>query len=75
MTAVAIYPVSFLWFNAWLYRTSLRLAPDYPTYVAAFTAAIEHVTRADKLLAVGMHPLLFFAVAAVTIAALAWRVP
>jgi len=66
---LAIYVVSFMWFNAWLYRTSARLAADYPTYVDALDAAIGQMTRGDKLLAVGAHPLLFSVVAVVTIAA------
>ncbi|WP_445170576.1 glycosyltransferase 87 family protein [Mycolicibacterium sp. Dal123E01] len=68
-TTLAIYVVSFMWFNAWLYRTSARLAADYPTYVGALDAAIGQMTRGDKLLAVGTHPLLFFVVAIVTVAA------
>jgi alpha-1,2-mannosyltransferase len=67
----AIYLVVFMWFNAWLYRTALRLNDQYPTYVQALDAAIEHMTRADKLLVAGKHPLLFFIVALATIAATA----
>jgi alpha-1,2-mannosyltransferase len=62
-----IYLAAFMWFNAWLYRTALHLNRQYPTYVAALDAAIEHMTRSDKLLAVGTHPLLFFVVAAAAI--------
>ena len=64
---VAIYLVAFMWFNAWLYRTALQLSGSYPTYVAALDAAIERMTRVDKLFAVGSHPVLFVVVAAATI--------
>jgi alpha-1,2-mannosyltransferase len=73
LSALAIYAVSFMWFNAWLYRTSMRLAADYPTYVGALDAAIDQMTRFGKLLAVGTHPLLFFVLAAVTIATFSRR--
>lgn len=60
---ITIYLVAFMWFNAWLYRTALRLNSHYPTYVGALDAAIDRMTRVDKLLAVGTHPLLFVVVA------------
>ncbi|MCV7131779.1 DUF2029 domain-containing protein [Mycobacterium hodleri] len=61
-TAV-IYLVVFMWFNAWLYREAQRLNGAYPTYVDALDAAIGQMSRVDKLLAVGTHPLLFICVA------------
>jgi alpha-1,2-mannosyltransferase len=68
VTTSVIYAVAFMWFNAWLYRTSLRIQTSYPSYVAAFDAAIGRMTQYDKLLAVATHPLLFAAVAVMTIA-------
>ena len=65
--AAATYLAVFMWFNAWLYRTSLRPGRNYPTYVEALDAAIDHMTKLDKLLAVAHQPLLFFVVAVVTI--------
>jgi alpha-1,2-mannosyltransferase len=64
---IAIYLAVFMWFNAWLYRTALQLSGNYPAYVAALDAAIARMTRVDKLLAVGTHPLLFFVVAVATV--------
>jgi alpha-1,2-mannosyltransferase len=61
-TAVT-YLVVFMWFSAWLYRAALRLNGAYPTYVEALDAAIEQMSRVDKLIAVGAQPLLFICVA------------
>lgn len=66
-SATAIYVVVFMWFNAWMYRASLWIHEQYPTYVDAFNAAIERMTQFDKLVAVGTHPLLFITIAVVTI--------
>lgn len=65
---IAIYAVAFMWFNAWLYRTSLRVQSQYPTYVEALNAAIDHMTKLDKLLVVATHPILFFVLAGTVIA-------
>lgn len=67
-TAV-IYLAVFMWFNAWLYRTALRLNGEYPTYVQALDAAIAQMSRADRLLTVGTQPLLFIIVALTATAA------
>jgi len=56
-----------MWFNAWLYRVSLQVHSEYPTYVDAFNEAFEHMTQLDKLIAVGTQPLLFVIVAVATI--------
>jgi hypothetical protein len=69
VATVATYAVAFMWFNAWLYRASLRLQAHYPTYVQDLDVAIDQMTRCDKLLIVATHPLLFFAVAVTAIAA------
>ncbi|WP_052915626.1 glycosyltransferase 87 family protein [Mycobacterium haemophilum] len=66
--AAAVYLTGFMWFSAWLYRTSHSLNPHYPTYVAAWDAAIDRMTTTDKLLVVANHPALFVAAAAATIA-------
>jgi alpha-1,2-mannosyltransferase len=66
-SAAGIYLVAFMWFNALPYRSSLRLSPSYPTYVDAFNAAIEHMTRLDRLVVVAGHPVLFVTVALATI--------
>ncbi|MEE6140662.1 glycosyltransferase 87 family protein [Mycobacterium sp. 050128] len=68
VTTVAVYAVAFMWFNAWLYRASLRIQSHYPTYIQALDAAIDQMARFDKLLIVATHPLLFLVVAATTIA-------
>jgi alpha-1,2-mannosyltransferase len=65
--AAAIYLVVFMWFSAWLYRTSMRFAANYPTYVDALNAGIDHMTRFDRLLAVAPQPVLFVVVSVVTI--------
>ncbi|OKH84402.1 hypothetical protein EB75_04520 [Mycobacterium sp. ST-F2] len=67
---LAVFAVAFMWFSAWLYRTSQRVQMSYPTYVDAFNAAIDHMTRSDRLFAVTTHPVLFLALAVITIAAL-----
>lgn len=66
-SVTAIYVMVFMWFNAWMYRTSLRIHEQYPTYLDAFNAAIERMTQFDKLVAVGTHPLLFVVAAGLTI--------
>lgn len=67
VATASIYAVAFMWFNAWLYRTSLRIQAQYSTYVQALDAAIDQMTRFDKLLIVASHPVLFLAVAIATI--------
>jgi alpha-1,2-mannosyltransferase len=67
--ATMIYLAVFMWFNAWLYRTATRFGASYPTYVDALNAAIDHMTKFDKLLAVAHQPLLFVLVSVVTITA------
>lgn len=62
------YLVVFMWFNAWLYQTSHRLSNQYPTYVAALDAAIDTMTKSDKLLVVATWPALFITVTLATIA-------
>jgi len=65
--AGTIYLSVFMWFSAWLYRTASSLGSGYPTYVEALDAAINQLTRFDKLVAVAHQPVLFFVVAVVTI--------
>lgn len=67
--AAAIYAAVFMWFYAWLYRTSLSLAPHYSAYYEAWDAAIAHMTRLHKLVTVSTQPLLFALATVVTIAA------
>lgn len=65
----ALCLIVFMWLTAWLYNTALQVGGEYPTYIQAFDAAIKHMSRADKLLAVGVHPMLFIIVALATIGA------
>src|SRR5262249_36882545 len=44
LCTAAVYLMGFMWFNAWLYRTSHSLDAEYPTYVAALDAAIGQMT-------------------------------
>ncbi|MCV7113600.1 DUF2029 domain-containing protein [Mycolicibacterium setense] len=71
--AVAVYLAVFMWFAAWLYRTSHRLSAGYPTYVEALDAAIATMTRLDKLLVVSTNPALFIVTAVTTIVVLRRR--
>lgn len=66
LCAAAIYLAAFMWFNSLLYRTSLQFG-NYPTYVQALDAAIAHLPKAVKLLAVAHQPILFAVVCVVTI--------
>jgi alpha-1,2-mannosyltransferase len=67
-SAVTVYLVVFMWLHAWLYQTSHQLSAQYPTYVAALDAAIDTMTKADKLLGVAPQPALFVTVVLTTIA-------
>lgn len=71
-STAAVYLTVFMWFNAWLYRTAHSLNNQYPTYVDALDAAIDQMTKADRLLAVATQPALFIAVAVATIAGARW---
>ncbi|SOJ56979.1 Polyprenol-phosphate-mannose-dependent alpha-(1-2)-phosphatidylinositol mannoside mannosyltransferase [Mycobacterium simulans] len=66
--ATTAYLAVFMWFSAWLYQTSHQLAPEYPTYVAAFDAAIDRMTKSGKIFAVATQPALLIIVAFTTIA-------
>ncbi|WP_454790279.1 glycosyltransferase 87 family protein [Mycolicibacterium lutetiense] len=65
--AVVVYLAVFMWFSAWLYRTSHRLSGQYESYVQALDAAIATMTRLDKLLVVSTNPVLFIVTAVATI--------
>lgn len=67
-SAVTAYLVVFMWFSAWQYHTSHRLNNQYPTYRAAINAAIDTMTKSDKLLVAATSPALFITVALATLA-------
>lgn len=69
-STLAIYSIAFMWFNAWLYKTSHSLSTHYPTYVAALDAAIAQMTTTDKMFTVASHPALFAAVSIATLVCL-----
>lgn len=71
--AVTVYLAVFMWFAAWLYRTSHRLSAGYSTYVEALDAAIATMTKLDKLLVVSTNPALFIGTAVATIVVLRRR--
>jgi alpha-1,2-mannosyltransferase len=64
---LAVYLAVFMWFAAWLYRTSLQLSAGYTSYVEALDAAIATMSKPDKLLVVSTNPTLFFVAAVATI--------
>lgn len=68
--SAAIYLATFMWYYIWLYRSSMNLDTQYPTYFQAWDAVITHMTRPHKLLVVSTPPLLFF-ITAITAIALA----
>ncbi|MFV8051861.1 glycosyltransferase 87 family protein [Mycobacterium sp. 48b] len=65
--ALAVYLAVFMWFAAWLYRTSHQLSTRYTSYVEALDAAIATMTRQDKLLVVATNPALFATTALLTL--------
>lgn len=65
--ALAVYLAVFMWFAAWLYRTSHQLSVGYGTYIEALDAAIATMTKPDKLLVVSTNPTLFIVTALVTV--------
>ncbi|MED5814657.1 glycosyltransferase 87 family protein [Mycolicibacterium sp. 050232] len=66
--ALVVYLAVFMWFAAWLYRTSHRLSAGYNTYVEALDAAIATMTKSEKLLVVSTNPILFVVTALATLA-------
>jgi alpha-1,2-mannosyltransferase len=63
----AVYLVVFMWFTAWVYREAQSLGADHPTHAAAMGAAIDEMTKWDRLLVVATHPALFVIVGCATI--------
>jgi alpha-1,2-mannosyltransferase len=63
----AIYLAVFMWFTVWVYREARGLAGDHETFSAALGAAVDEMTKADRLLVVAIHPGLFVVVACATI--------
>lgn len=67
-SALAVYLAVFMWFSAWLYRTSHQLSARYTSYVEALDAAIATMTKPDKLMVVSTNPALFVVTALATLA-------
>jgi alpha-1,2-mannosyltransferase len=59
----SVYLLTFMWFTAWVYREADDLAAVYPTHAASLGAAIDEMTKMDRLFVVAVHPVLFVIVA------------
>ena len=70
----ATYLLVFMWFTAWVYREARDLETHYPTHAAAMGAAVGEMTRADRILVVAVHPVLFVVVACAAIATSTTRI-
>ncbi|TPG27408.1 DUF2029 domain-containing protein [Mycobacterium hodleri] len=67
-TAV-VYLLVFMWFTAWAYRVAIDRAAYVPSQAGAIGAAVDEMTKLERLLVVAGHPALFVVVACATLVA------